>query len=269
MPAPEPPTQGQRPALRAQLGERRQPLAGGRARPRARSRPGPPGRPSSAPTSAPSEHRSALVSTRCGSAPLSQASARSRSIRATWGSGTSDSTTATASTLAASTWPCDRPDALARTIAVRRGRTASAVTRRRPSAGAGRSPRWWEPATGSLPGGNDVGAPGRPGRAARGQQVDPGRSVRIDPRRLARGRRQLGQPAGRGRAGALVVRQRPRRRPSPARPAGRACGWSAPGGVRSGLHHARTLRTCGGPGHLDFGVRPGLAVRPDRVGVRG
>ncbi len=75
--------------------------------------------------------RSALVMTTDGRAPLSQARASSRSIRPRSGSGTAGSTTWTTSTLAASTWPSDAPGPTpARTMAVRRGRTArTAVSR--------------------------------------------------------------------------------------------------------------------------------------------
>ena len=84
----------------------------------------------SARSSAASGTRSALVSTTIGVAPLSQASARNRSIRPRSGSGCSGSTTTARSTLAARTWPCEVPGVTdARTNAVRRGRTASAVTR--------------------------------------------------------------------------------------------------------------------------------------------
>ena len=52
--------------------------------------------------------RSDLVSTTTGRAPLSHASARKRSIRPMFGSGTRPTTIAITSTLAASTWPSGR-----------------------------------------------------------------------------------------------------------------------------------------------------------------
>lgn len=81
--------------------------------------------------------RSALVSTTTGRAPLSQASASSRSIRPRSSGTASDTATATVSTLAARTWPRESRDADDRTIAVRRG--SSAATAGRPSGPPARS----------------------------------------------------------------------------------------------------------------------------------
>lgn len=68
--------------------------------------------------------RSALVSTTTGAAPLSQASASSRSTRAGDTRPVNGSTTAAVSTLAASTCPSERAEAVDRTIALRRGSSA-------------------------------------------------------------------------------------------------------------------------------------------------
>ena len=83
-----------------------------------------------------SGHRSALVRTTTGVAPLAQATARYRSIRRSRAAPTSASTTRTRSTLAATTCGADPRPAAVRTNAVRRGstRTASSPAHRDPVA---------------------------------------------------------------------------------------------------------------------------------------
>lgn len=74
-----------------------------------------------------SAHRSALVSTTTGVAPLSQARASIRSIRPCLSGSASETATATVSTFAASTWAWEVREEVARTTAVRRSSTSTTV----------------------------------------------------------------------------------------------------------------------------------------------